>query len=280
MKMKLQHLQPKKQLRFMKNDKYPLLQMKDKVCIITGAASIRSIGYGTAELFAAHGAKLVILDLVMNDQIANDLTIHIETEIGKKPEIICLQCDIRNTTDCDKMIAIAVAHFGTLDCLVNCAGIVKSEGMLSITDADYDLIMDVNLKGTFNICKSVLKVFAEKQSGVIVNLASLAGQRGGGLVGGSHYAASKGGVISLTRSIAREFAPMNIRANVICPAMIETPMLDGLSEEQLNGVIAGIPLKRVGKTSELAGACLFLASDLSGFVTGATIDVNGGIHIH
>jgi NAD(P)-dependent dehydrogenase (short-subunit alcohol dehydrogenase family) len=262
------------------NSKYQLLQLENKVCIITGAASLRSIGYGTAELFAAHGAKLVILDLAMDDQIASQLTNHIETQIGKTIEIICLQCDIRNAADCDNAIEKIVAHFGTIDCLVNCAGIVKSEGMLSITEQDYDLIMDVNLKGTFNICKSVLKVFAEKQAGVIVNLASLAGQRGGGLVGGSHYAASKGGVISLTRSIAREFAPMNIRANVICPAMIETPMLDGLSSEQLDNVIAGIPLRRVGKTSELAGACLFLASDLSGFVTGATIDVNGGIHIH
>lgn len=260
--------------------KYNLLQLENKVCIITGAASLRSIGYGTAELFAAHGAKLVILDVAMNDQIAYDLRNHIETQIGKKTEIICFKCDIRNTDDCEQVIEKAMVHFGTIDCLVNCAGIVKSEGMLSITEQDYDLIMDVNLKGTFNICKSVLKVFAEKQSGVIVNLASLAGQRGGGLVGGSHYAASKGGVISLTRSIAREFAPMNIRANVVCPAMIETSMLDGLSEEQLDNVIAGIPLKRVGKTSELAGVCLFLASDLSGFVTGATLDVNGGIHIH
>jgi NAD(P)-dependent dehydrogenase (short-subunit alcohol dehydrogenase family) len=168
----------------MVNNKYNLLQLENKVCIITGAASIRSIGYGTAELFAAHGAKLVILDLVMNDQIADELIKNIETQIGKKTEVICLQCDIRSSTDCDKAIEKAIAHFGTIDCLVNCAGIVKSEGMLSITEQDYDLIMDVNLKGTFNICKSVLKVFAEKQLGVIVNLASLAGQRGGGLVGG------------------------------------------------------------------------------------------------
>lgn len=260
--------------------KYNLLQLENKVCVIVGASSLRSIGYAVAELFAAHAAKLVILDLVMNEQIANDLAVQIETQIGHKPDIICLQCDIRNTADCEKVIKMAVAHFGTIDCLVNCAGILKSEGMLSITDEAYDLIMDVNLKGTFNICKSALKVFSEKQKGVIVNLASLAAQRGGGLVGGSHYAASKGGVISLTRSIAREFAPMNIRANVICPAMIETSMLDGLSEQQLNDVISSIPLKRVGKTLELAGACLFLASNLSGFVTGATIDVNGGIHIH
>jgi NAD(P)-dependent dehydrogenase (short-subunit alcohol dehydrogenase family) len=264
----------------MKNKNYTHLLLENKVCIIVGAASKRSIGYATAALFAAHGAKLVLLDLTMNEQIANELTTSITKEIGQKPEIIALKCDICSTKDCDNAIEMAVAKFGTIDCLVNCAGIVKSGGMLSILEEDYDIILDVNLKGTFNICKSALKVFEEKQSGVIVNLASLAAQRGGGLVGGAHYAASKGGVISLTRSIAREFAPKGIRANVICPAMIDTNMLDGLSEEQLKEVISAIPLKRVGKTIELAGTCLFLASELSGFITGATIDVNGGIHIH
>lgn len=269
-----------KNINLNEGKKYNHLLLENKVCVIVGAASLRSIGYATAELFAAHGAKLVLLDLVMNAEIANKIGATIASQIGHKPDIIYLQCDIRNTSDCDKVIEMGLAHFGTIDCLVNCAGIVKSEGMLSITDEDYDLIMDVNLKGTFNICKSTLKIFTEKQAGVIVNLSSLSAQRGGGLVGGSHYAASKGGVISLTKAIAREFAPMNIRANVICPAMIETSMLDGLSQKQLNDVVSGIPLKRVGKTVELAGTCLFLASDLSGFITGATIDVNGGIHIH
>jgi NAD(P)-dependent dehydrogenase (short-subunit alcohol dehydrogenase family) len=242
------------------NKKYNLLLLENKVCIIVGAASLRSIGYATAELFAAHGAKLVLLDVMINEQKAHEIATSIANEIGHTPEIISIKCDICSTEDCNKAIETAVAKFGTIDCLVNCAGIVKSGGMLSISDEEYDTILDVNLKGTFNICKSALKIFTEKQSGVIVN--------------------SKGGVISLTRSIAREFAPLGIRANVICPAMIETSMLDGLSEAQLKDVISNIPLKRVGKTIELAGTCLFLASDLSGFTTGATIDVNGGIHIH
>jgi NAD(P)-dependent dehydrogenase (short-subunit alcohol dehydrogenase family) len=264
----------------MHNKKYTLQLLENKVCVIVGAASKRSIGYATAELFAAHGAKLVLLDVMMTEQIADDLAASIAREIGHTLEIMSIKCDICSTADCDRAIETAVSKFGTIDCLVNCAGIVKSGGMLSISEAEYDTILDVNLKGSFNICKSALTIFAKNQSGVIVNLASLAAQRGGGLVGGAHYAASKGGVISLTRSIAREFAPMNIRANVICPAMIETSMLDGLTEAQLGEVVAGIPLKRVGKTVELAGTCLFLASDLSGFTTGATIDVNGGIHIH
>jgi NAD(P)-dependent dehydrogenase (short-subunit alcohol dehydrogenase family) len=264
----------------MKNKKYNHLLLQNKVCVITGVSSLRSIGYATAEIFAAHGAKLVLVDLLMNDKIGNEIAASIAAEIGYAPEVIFVQCDIRSASDCDRAIEMAVSKFSTIDCLVNCAGIVKSEGMLSITDEDYSTIMDVNLKGTYNICKSALKIFSKIQSGVIVNLASLAAQRGGGLVGGAHYAASKGGVISLTRSIAREFAPLGIRANVICPAMIETQMLDELTVEQLSEVISVIPLKRVGKTIELAGTCLFLVSELSGFVTGATIDVNGGIHIH
>jgi NAD(P)-dependent dehydrogenase (short-subunit alcohol dehydrogenase family) len=153
--------------------------------------------------------------------------------------------------------------------------------MLAITEQDYDRILDVNLKGTFNICKSALQIFSEERAGVIVNVASVAAQRGGGLIGGAHYAASKGGVISLTRTIAREFGPHGIRANVICPSMVETGMLDGnLTQDKFEEIVAGIPLKRAGRPSDIAGACLFLASDLSAYVTGATIDVNGGSHIH
>ena len=158
----------------MKNKKYNLQLLEDKVCVIVGAASLRSIGYATAELFAAHGAKLVLLDVVMNDTIANDLATSMASQIGHTPDIISIKCDICSTTDCDKALETAIAKFGTIDCLVNCAGIVKSGGMLSITEQEYDTILDVNLKGTFNICKSALKIFTEKQSGVIVNLAPLA----------------------------------------------------------------------------------------------------------
>jgi NAD(P)-dependent dehydrogenase (short-subunit alcohol dehydrogenase family) len=169
---------------------------------------------------------------------------------------------------------------GGIDCLVNSAGIVKTQSILDIAPKDLGAMLDVNLKGAFYLCQSVLRVFVEQRRGNIVNVSSLAAQRGGGLVGGAHYAASKGGVLSLTRSIAREFGAFGIRANAICPAMIETPMLDGLSNERLQEIVEVIPLQRTGTTRELAGACLFLASELSGFITGATIDVNGGTHMH
>ena len=254
--------------------------LKDKVCVIAGAASLRSIGYATAELFAEHGAKVVVVDVAMSDSVLAEVRAAIEARVTGPVSVHGVRCDISNAKDCDDLVSEVVTLHGTIDCLVNSAGIVRSQPILEISEKELDLMFDINLKGAFLLCQSVLKIFSENRSGTIVNVASLAAQRGGGLVGGAHYAASKGGMLSLTKSIAREFGALGIRANAICPAMIDTPMLDGLSEERLRGIIDAIPLKRTGTTREMAGACLFLASELSGFVTGATIDVNGGTHIH
>lgn len=254
--------------------------LQDKVCMITGAASLRSIGYATAELFAEHGARVVVVDLQMNDQVLADIQGAIAQRLQRPVSVHGLRCDISQPDACEAVVQEVVRLHGRLDCLVNSAGIVKTQSILDIAPQDLAVMLDVNLKGAFYLCQSALRVFTQQRSGNIVNVASLAAQRGGGLVGGAHYAASKGGVLSLTRSIAREFGALGIRANAICPAMIETPMLDGLSAERLQDIVEAIPLKRTGTTRELAGACLFLASELSGFVTGATIDVNGGTHIH
>jgi NAD(P)-dependent dehydrogenase (short-subunit alcohol dehydrogenase family) len=254
--------------------------LDNQVCVITGAASLRSIGYGTAELFAEHGARVVVVDLLMSNEVLGQIKTSIETRLQRAVDIHGLRCDISNPQDCESVVQDVMRLHGRLDCLVNSAGIVKTQAMADIGRQDLDVMLDVNLKGAFYMCQSALKVFVEQQRGNIINVSSLAAQRGGGLVGGAHYAASKGGVLSLTRSIAREFGALGIRANAICPAMIDTPMLDGLSPERLKDIVQGIVLKRIGTTRELAGACLFLASELSGFVTGATIDVNGGTHIH
>jgi NAD(P)-dependent dehydrogenase (short-subunit alcohol dehydrogenase family) len=254
--------------------------LDDKVCVITGAASLRSIGYATAELFVEHGARVVVVDLLMNEQVLAQIKRSIEQRLQRTVTIHGLPCDISNPQACEGVVQEVVRLHGQMDCLVNSAGVVKTQSILEIAPQDLALMLDVNLKGAFYMCQSALRVFVEQRRGNIVNVSSLAAQRGGGLVGGAHYAASKGGVLSLTRSIAREFGAMGIRANAICPAMIETPMLDGLSAERLREIVEGIPLKRTGTTRELAGACLFLASELSGFMTGATLDVNGGTHIH
>jgi NAD(P)-dependent dehydrogenase (short-subunit alcohol dehydrogenase family) len=254
--------------------------LKNKVCIVAGAGSLRNIGYATAELFAEHGAKVVVTDLNMNAQVLASIKASIEEKLKRGVSIDGITCDISQPSQCDDLVSQVMKLHGSIDCLVNSAGIVKSKPILELTAQDLDVMFDINLKGAFFLCQSVLRVFAKQHSGNIVNIASLAAQRGGGLVGGSHYAASKGGLLSLTKSIAREFGALGIRANAICPAMIDTPMLDGLSEERLQDIIDAIPLKRIGSTREMAGACLYLASDLSGFVTGTTLDVNGGAHIH
>jgi NAD(P)-dependent dehydrogenase (short-subunit alcohol dehydrogenase family) len=255
--------------------------LSGKVCVVTGAASVRSIGYATAELFAEHGASVVVVDLAMDDRALGEIKAGIDRKTGRNAAVHGVKCDIGSAADCEDAVRDVMARYGTIDCLVNSAAIVKSQPFLEIAEADFSRMVDVNLKGTFNVCKSVLKVFAGRKNGAIVNLASVAAQRGGGLVGGAHYAASKGGVISLTKAIAREFGPMGIRANVVCPSMTETGMLDGnVTAAQFSDIVNAIPLRRAGRASDIAGACLFLASDLSAYVTGATIDVNGGSHIH
>ena len=255
--------------------------LKDQVCVVVGAASLRSIGYATAELFALHGARVVAVDIAMDERVAGEIRASIEKAVQGPCEVSGLRCDISLPEDCEALCREVLARYGAFDCLVNCAALVKSQPLLEIEEADYDRIVDVNLKGTFSLCRSALRVFAARKRGSIVNLASVAAQRGGGLVGGAHYAASKGGVISLTKAIAREFGPLGIRANVICPSMTETGMLDGnVSEEAFREIVAGIPLRRAARPIDIAGACLFLASELSAYVTGATLDVNGGSHIH
>jgi NAD(P)-dependent dehydrogenase (short-subunit alcohol dehydrogenase family) len=254
--------------------------LKDKVCIVAGAASLRSIGFATSDLFVEHGAKVVVTDIGMNSTVLRQIELAIQARLKRPIQVHGIQCDISSKAACDSLVERVVALHGRVDCLVNSAGIVRSTAILDITPKELDTMLSVNLKGAFYLCQSVLKFFQQQQSGSIVNVASLAAQRGGGLVGSSHYAASKGGILSLTKSIAREFGALGIRANAICPAMIDTPMLDGLSEERLKQITDAIPLKRIGTGREMAGACLFLASELSGFMTGATLDVNGGTHIH
>lgn len=263
----------------MKYEDFQLLN--NHVCVIVGAANPRSIGYATVELFAQYGAKIAILDVAVSESTQSEISTDLSAKVGRKIDILCIPCNIIDSEACDRAMQKILQHFGQIDCLVNCAGIVRSGGMLDIPSKDLDLMLDVNLKGTFHTCQSALAIFTKQQKGTIVNLASVAAQRGGGLVGGAHYAASKGGVVSLTKSIAREFGPQGIRANIICPSMTETGMLDGnVTDEQFKQVVAGIPLRRAGKPLDIANACLFLASNLSAYITGHTLDVNGGGHIH
>jgi NAD(P)-dependent dehydrogenase (short-subunit alcohol dehydrogenase family) len=254
--------------------------LKDKVCMVAGAGSLRGIGYATAKLFAEQGAKVVIVDIAIDDEAVESLRRLSFSGSGHEVHVDGFACDITSLANCKRVVDEVVALHGTVNALVNCAGVVRGTPTLDIEPSEYEQIMAVNLRGTFNLCQSVLPVLVAQGGGSVVNLSSSAAQRGGGLVGGAHYAASKAGVIGLTRTIAREFGANGVRANIVCPAMIATTMLDGVPAERLQDFITAVPLQRAGTPREVAGACLFLVSELGGFVTGATIDVNGGSHIH
>jgi NAD(P)-dependent dehydrogenase (short-subunit alcohol dehydrogenase family) len=254
--------------------------LNDKVCLITGVSAESGIGFATAEMFAASGARLAILDIQLDDRRSEALSGRIADLVGRPVEVLGYKCDLTDDLACKSVVDDVVARLGRIDVLVHSAGIVRTQSTLEMTKSDFSRMLDINLIGTFNINQPVLSQMVRQGSGSIVNVASVAAQRGGGLVGGSHYAASKGGVVSFTKSVAREFGGNGVRANSICPSLIETPMLGGLTPEQMSQITRSIPLARPGKPSEIAAACLFLASDLSSFITGATLDVNGGLHIH
>ena len=254
--------------------------LKNKVCVVVGAASLRGIGYAVADLFVSQGAKVVAVDVAMSADVAATIKHTIDEKHGFESSLVGLQCDISSADQCATLMSKVESTFGQIDVLVNCAGIVQSISVLDIQESDLDRMININLKGAFNLSKAALKSMNGRGVGSIINVASVAAQRGGGLVGGAHYAASKGGVISLTKTIAREFGPVGIRANVVCPSMTETGMIDGMSAEKYKEIVSAIPLQRAGHAEDIAGACLFLASDYSSYITGSTIDVNGGSHIH
>ncbi|KAF0231801.1 MAG: 3-oxoacyl-(acyl-carrier-protein) [Beijerinckiaceae bacterium] len=248
--------------------------IKGQVAIITGAASKRGLGLATARLFAEHGARVAILDL--------DLAAAKEAAASLKGRgHMALKCDVTNPNHCLKAVERILARFGRIDILANIAGITSPQRIMEVDAATYDRIFDINMRGTLHMTQAVVPVMRPQKSGSIVNMSSVSAQRGGGVFGGSHYAAAKGAVLGYTKACARELGPDNIRVNAICPSLINTDITGGaLTPARLAEINATIPMGRPGEASEVAGCCLFLASSLSSYVTGSEIDINGGSHIH
>ena len=245
-----------------------------RTAIITGGASPRGLGKATAKLFAEHGARVAILDL---DEEAAKLAVADLPGAGH----LGLACDVTQKGDCDRAVAHALRDFGQIDILVNNAGITQPLKLLGISPDNYDAVLDVNLRGTLYMSQAAIPHMRTRQSGSIVNMSSVSAQRGGGIFGGPHYSAAKAGILGLTKAMARELAPDGIRANAVCPGFIATDITAGkLTEEMRSEILKGIPLGRAGEASDVAGCCLFLASDLSAYVTGSEVDVNGGSLIH
>ncbi|MBB5402310.1 SDR family NAD(P)-dependent oxidoreductase [Paraburkholderia youngii] len=247
--------------------------LENRTIIVTGAASPRGIGKATARALAAQGANVVILDLRREDAQSA------AAELGAKH--LGLACDVTNKDACIAAARETLQRFGRIDGLVNNAGITQPVRTLEIGGKDFDAIVDVNLRGTLYMSQAVLPAMKEQNGGSIVCMSSVSAQRGGGIFGGPHYSAAKAGVLGLAKAMAREFGANHIRVNSITPGLIHTDITgDKLTPAMREDIIKGIPLGRLGDAADVANACLFLLSDLSSYLTGITLDVNGGMLIH
>ncbi|HWQ39417.1 MAG TPA: 3-oxoacyl-ACP reductase FabG [Burkholderiales bacterium] len=243
------------------------MRLKGNVSIITGSA--RGIGRATALKFAKEGARVVVCDL---DKSAVDAVVdEIRSETG---EAIGFAVDVTDRPAIERMVRNVVEKYGRVDTLVNNAGIVEDAQFKNMSAAQFDRVVDINLKGTFNCAKAVVEVMLEQRSGVILNASSIVGLYGN--FGQSNYAASKFGVIGLVKTWARELGRKGIRANAVCPGFVETSILKSIPDKVLKALIERVPLGRLARPEEIANTYAFLASDEASYINGAIIEVSGG----
>jgi 3-oxoacyl-[acyl-carrier protein] reductase len=243
--------------------------LEGKVAIITGAS--RGIGSGIAKVFAQQGAH-----------VAFTYSSSAESAMALENELVALgskakgyQSNAANFDEAQKLVDDVIADFGTVDILINNAGITKDNLLMRMSEEDFDKVIEINLKSVFNMTKAVQKIMLKNRAGSIVNMSSVVGVKGN--AGQANYAASKAGMIGFTKSIALELGSRNIRCNAIAPGFIETEMTAKLNEEVVKGWRDAIPLKRGGSPEDVANVCVFLGSELSAYVTGQVINVDGGM---
>lgn len=246
------------------------MDFSGKTALVTGSGS--GIGKAIAMFFAEHGADIVVNDISADN---GNATVKEIEALGRGA--IASGANVANQDEVREMFELAKSKFNKVDILVNNAGITRDGFLLRMEEKDWDLVMDVNLKGVFNCCKFGGAMMVEQNYGKIVNIASASAQIGN--IGQSNYAASKGGVISLTKTLAKELARNNINVNGVAPGFIETPMTSAVPEKVKDFLIKQIPLARAGSPEDIAHAVAFLASDLSGYITGQIISCNGGMYV-
>ncbi len=232
------------------------------------------MGRNHALVLAKAGAKVVVSDI--NQEDCEKVVGEIKKQGG---EALAVKCDISKKEEADNLVKKTVSQFGKVDILVNNAGICQFKPFLELTEEEWDRTLDIHLKGYFLCSQAAAKERAKQKSGVIINIASVAmGQQGIGFPNIVHYCASKGGIAAMTEALALELAPYNIRINAIAPGMIDTPMIDTVKSDPktLEGLMARVPMKRVGKPEEVSNLVLFLASDASSYMTGSTVVIDGG----
>ena len=244
------------------------MKLKNRVAIVTGAA--RGIGKAIVLTFLREGAEVAVVD---SDKERLEI---LKREIEKEyKEAFTIACDITKSSDVKEMVVGVYKRFGRIDILVNNAGIIRRGTIETVTEEDWDRVIEVNLKGTFNCCKAVVEIMKKQRLGKIVNVSSIAGKLGD-ITSAPGYGPSKAGVDALTKTLARQLALYGINVNAVSPHAIETEMSAQWSEERRKEIIASIPLGRLGKPEDVAEAVLFLASDEASFITGEILDVNGG----
>ncbi len=243
--------------------------LEGKTAIITGAT--RGIGRGIALTFAQQGAN-VAFTYSSSEEAAIALEKELTT-LGVKAR--SYKSNAADFNEAQDLVDKVLGFFGTVDVLINNAGITKDNLLMRMSEADFDNVMDVNLKSVFNMTKAVQKTMLRTRNGVIINMSSVVGVKGN--AGQANYAASKAGIIGFSKSVALELGSRNIRCNVVAPGFIETEMTAKLGEETVKGWTDAIPLKRGGTPEDIANTCVFLASDLATYITGQVINVDGGM---
>lgn len=244
------------------------MDLREKVAFITGGA--RGIGREIADLFARNGANIALCDINYDGvkQASDDIRKH-----NVKVEGYLL--DVSNLKECEEVVKKAVDNFGRIDILVNNAGITRDNLLIRMSEEEFDRVIAINLKGTFNCTKIVSRVMMRQRYGRIINIASIIGIVGN--AGQANYAASKAGIIGITKSVAKELASRNITVNAIAPGYIKTEMTEALPEEVRSRMLENIPLGRPGTPFDVAAVALFLASEYSSYMTGQVIVVDGGM---
>jgi len=244
--------------------------LKDKIALVTGAA--QGIGKAIALRLASNGADLAIID--MNLEKTEETAKEIE-KLGRKA--IALRANVANLKEAEAIMDETVARFGSIHILVNNAGITRDALILRMKEEDWDAVIDVNLKGTFNCTKSAVKYMSKQKYGRIINIASIVGEMGN--AGQANYSASKAGVIALAKTVAREFAARNITCNAIAPGFIETSMTQALPEKVREELAKQIPMGRLGAPEDVSEGVLFLVSDAANYITGQVLNINGGMYM-
>ncbi|HEY3346437.1 MAG TPA: 3-oxoacyl-[acyl-carrier-protein] reductase [Nitrospirota bacterium] len=247
------------------------MSLKGKTALITGSA--QGIGKAIAVELAKAGCGLAISDI--NLEKAQETAAELANSYGVKTA--AFKGNVASGEDAVKMVDDTVAEFGKLDILVNNAGITRDNLIMRMKEEDWDLVLDINLKGSFNCAKAALKHMSKARTGRIINIASVVGAMGN--AGQANYVASKAGLIGLTKTIAREYASRNVTANAVAPGFIDTAMTQALSEKVREELTKQIPLSRLGTPEDIAGAVKFLASDDAAYITGSVIHVNGGMYM-